>query len=145
MDGDTIKVRLRTGSRRKVRLIGIDTPETRKAGVADECGGRQATRYMKRQALRRRSGRTVGEKVRLTTDPTQERIDTYGRLLAYVNRRRDGRDIGRRMIRAGWARVYVYDNVPFRRIDTYASGEHAARKENRGVWRRCGGDFHSEQ
>src|SRR5262245_38686080 len=144
-DGDTIKVRLRSGARKIVRLIGIDTPESRKPGVPVECGAKQATAQMTRLAFRRRGGRKVGHSVRLTTDPTQDQVDSFGRLLAYVNRRSDGRDLGRSMIRAGWAMVYVYDSEPFQRIDAYRSAQAQAMSGNRGVWAACGGDFHSEQ
>ena len=144
-DGDTIKVRLRSGARKTVRLIGIDTPETRKPGVPVECGGKKATAFMTKLAFRKRGGRRVGHYVRLTTDPTQDRVDRYGRLLAYVNRRSDGTDLGRAMIRAGWAMVYVYASEPFRRVDAYTASESQAQSGNRGVWASCGGDFHSEQ
>ena len=72
-DGDTIRVRLRSGARRIVRLIGIDTPESRKPGVPVECRAKSATNYMTQLAFRRRGGRKLGHSVRLTTDPTQDR------------------------------------------------------------------------
>lgn len=144
-DGDTIKVRLRSGARKIVRLIGIDTPETRKPGVPVECGAKKATAYMTKLAFRERGGRKVGHSVRLTTDPTQDRLDSYGRLLAYVNRRSDRTDLGRAMIRAGWAMVYAYDSEPFQRFDSYTAAETQAQGSNRGVWASCDEDFHSEQ
>jgi endonuclease YncB( thermonuclease family) len=144
-DGDTIKVRLRSGARKIVRLIGIDTPESRKPGVPVECGAKQATAHMNRLAFRRRGARRVGHSVLLTTDPTQDRVDGYGRMLAYVNRLSDGRDLGRSMIRAGRAMVYVYDSEPFQRLDAYRTAQTQAESGNRGVWASCGGDFHSEQ
>ena len=82
IDGDTLKVRLASGASETVRLIGIDTPETRKPNTPVECGGRDATARMKRLALRR----GVGVAVVLRSDPTQDRRDRYGRLLAYVSR-----------------------------------------------------------
>ena len=51
IDGDTLKVRLAAGPVVTVRLIGIDTPETRKPGTPVECGGPQATARMKQLAL----------------------------------------------------------------------------------------------
>jgi hypothetical protein len=50
IDGDTVKVRLASGKRITVRMIGVDTPETMKPGTPVECGGRQATANMKRLA-----------------------------------------------------------------------------------------------
>ncbi len=69
VDGDTLEVRLATGQTVKVRLIGIDTPETVKPATPVECGGRSATARMKRLALRK----GVGRRVTLTSDPTQVR------------------------------------------------------------------------
>lgn len=145
IDGDTLKVRLSSGSRKTVRVIGIDTPETRKPGVAVECGAKKATAYMTKLAFRRsRRGRT-GHSVALRTDPTQDSTDRYGRLLAYVGRASGGVDLGESMIRAGWAATYVYDNKPFQRFGRYSKAESQAKATRAGVHALCGGDFHSEQ
>jgi endonuclease YncB( thermonuclease family) len=140
VDGDTLKVRLRSGGRRTVRLIGIDTPETRRPGSPVECGGRQATRRMTSMAFRkkRRRGRRAGHAVRLRTDPTQDRTDRYGRLLAYVDRVSDRRDLGLAMVRSGWATTYVYGGTPFLRFERYARAERRAEAAGRGIWSRCG-------
>jgi endonuclease YncB( thermonuclease family) len=145
IDGDTLNVRLAGGSRRTVRLVGIDTPESRKPGVPVECGAKRATRHMKRLAFQKRGERRIGRIVALITDPTQDGTDRYGRLLAYVDRRPDGKDLGRSMIRAGWTQAYVYDNRPFERVATYSDDERRAESADRGVWAMCAGDFHSEQ
>ena len=128
IDGDTIKVRLR-GRARDVRLIGIDTPEVY-GGV--ECGGRRASRSMKRMLDR-------GDPVRLIRDRSQDNRDRYGRLLRYATLR--GRDVGRRQIRKGWAKPYVYE-TRFARLRSYRRAKLKAKRHDRGVWRRCGGDFH---
>jgi endonuclease YncB( thermonuclease family) len=135
VDGDTLKVKLRgSGSVLDVRLIGIDTPETRRPGIPIECGGPQASASMHRLADRRR--------VTLITDPSQDRIDRYGRLLAYAIRR-DGFDLDLAQLRRGWAEVYVYEHNPFRRVRGYRRAQGAARRAGRGVWGLCGGDFHT--
>ena len=136
IDGDTLKVRLTTGQTATVRLIGIDTPETRKPGTPVECGGRDATARMKKLAMRNGAGRAVT----LTTDPTQDAVDRFGRLLAYVNG--GGVDFGRTMISSGWAKTYVYERE-FARVTTYRRAQASARAARRGVLRKCGGDFHS--
>ena len=74
IDGDTVLARTDRGEV-TVRLIGIDTPETKKRGTPIECGGREATRVMRRFAR-------VGERVTLATDATQDTFDRFGRLLA---------------------------------------------------------------
>jgi endonuclease YncB( thermonuclease family) len=135
IDGDTLKVRFADGVRTTVRLIGIDTPETKKPNTPVQCGGSAATARMKKLALRHGKGRSVT----ITTDPTQDLADRYGRLLAYV--RAGGTDLGRSMIASGWARTYVY-GVDFQRADAYRAAERSARSAHRGVHGRCGGDFH---
>jgi endonuclease YncB( thermonuclease family) len=136
VDGDTVKVRLRSGRRLTVRLIGIDTPETKRPGVAVECGGRAASTHMRRIAFKRGRGRAVT----LVSDPSQDAKDRYGRTLAYVDARGSG-DLGRRMLRAGWATVYVFE-TPFARLDRYESASAAAESRSAGVWGACRGDFH---
>lgn len=127
-DGDTIKVRIRRRTR-DVRLIGIDTPEV---GDRLECGGRRATRAMKRRL-------DPGDRVKLIPDRTQDARDQYGRLLRYVERNR--RDVGQRQVRDGWAETYVFEQR-FKRLGSYREAEAGAASANRGVWGRCGGDFH---
>ena len=68
-----------------MRLIGIDTPETRRPGTPIECGGPKASELMHRMA--------DGRGITLLTDPSQDRFVRYGRLLAYAVRR-DGLDLG---------------------------------------------------
>lgn len=136
VDGDTVKVKLASSKRITVRLIGVDTPET-KPGAPVECGGKQATANMKRLALKGGRGRGVT----LATDPTQHRRDRYGRLLAYA-RVDSGRDLALEQIRAGWGMVYVYE-APFERFASYDAAEAAAKGGSRGVWGACGGSFHT--
>ena len=121
VDGDTLKVRLANGKRRSVRLIGIDTPEV--YGTL-ECGGRKASASMRRLAPR-------GTRVVLVSDPTQDKVDRYGRLLRYVMK--SGRDMNRAQVGRGWARVYVYNHNPFKRVDGYRSSQRAARSASRGT------------
>jgi endonuclease YncB( thermonuclease family) len=63
--------------------------------------------------------------VTLVTDPTQDRFDRDGRLLAYAIRR-GGLDLNRAQLRRGWAEVYVYHHNP-RPSAGPAGCDHAAR------------------
>ena len=81
---------------------------------------------------------SVGNRVRLIRDPSQDNRDAFDRLLRYVERR--GRDVGRRQIRRGWAKAAVEE--PFTRVGQYGNVQTRARAGDRGVWDRCSGDFH---
>jgi micrococcal nuclease len=135
IDGDTLRVRLSSGRTERVRLIGIDTPEPRRAGTP-ECGAERASEYMRQIALD--SGR--GREVTLVSDPTQDRTDRFGRTLAYVDAPGIG-DLGRLMVQAGWAKVYVYE-APFARHDRYQTALEEAKRRGAGVWGQCRGNFH---
>jgi micrococcal nuclease len=139
IDGDTVRVRVASGRQLTVRLIGIDTPETQRPGVAVECGGKQAGAFMRRIAFDHGRGR----RVTLVSDPSQDQSDHYGRTLAFLDARGKG-DLGRLMLRAGWASVYVFEQ-PFARLDRYQHAADAAERASTGVWGRCRGDFHSER
>jgi micrococcal nuclease len=134
VDGDTLVARA-DGRQFYVRLLGIDTPETHRPGTPVECGGPQASRAMAELA-------PPGAAIRLETDPTQDRVDRYGRLLAYVWLP-DGRLLESAQLEAGWATTYVYAGRPVSLFSRLASAASRARAARRGVWAQCGGDFHS--
>lgn len=127
VDGDTIDVRLSRGPRIRVRLIGIDTPEVY---GAVECGGPAASRAMKRMLPYR-------TRVTLTSDPTQDRRDRYGRALRYVTKVATGQDVNRAQLWHGRARVYVYAHNPFQRVSSYRRAQRDARNHGRGLWSAC--------
>lgn len=127
VDGDTVDVRLASGRHRSVRLIGIDSPETR---FGAECGGSGATVALTRKL-------PVGTRVKLLSDPTQAAVDRYDRLLRYVVRAADGRDMNRSQVYDGRATVYVYGGVPFQRVDGYRVAQRAAVAADRGLWGAC--------
>ena len=62
-------------------------------------------------------------------------------MLAYVDV--GARDAGEEMVRGGWAKPYVYGDVPFARLRAYRAAELAARRARAGVHGACGGRFHS--
>jgi micrococcal nuclease len=134
VDGDTLVARA-GGRTFYVRLLGIDTPETHRPGTPVECGGPQASRSMNALA-------PAGAHVRLETDPTQDRVDRYGRLLAYVWLA-DGRLLETAQLESGWATTYVYAGHPVSLFARLADAARQARSARRGVWAVCGGDFHS--
>jgi micrococcal nuclease len=121
VDGDTLDVRLAGGGQEWVRLIGIDTPER------GACYASNATAAARRFAS--------GRRVVLRSDATQDTRDRYGRLLAYVSV--DGKnDLGYRLVRDGYAAVYVYAR-PFARLAAYRGAETSAKRLRRSLW-TCG-------
>jgi micrococcal nuclease len=118
-----------------VRLLGIDTPETHRPGTPVECGGPQASANMDALA-------PAGSAVRLETDPTQDRVDRYGRLLAYVWLA-DGRLLETVQLESGWATTYVFHGHAVALFSRLAAAARAARDAGLGVWAECRGDFHS--
>lgn len=135
IDGDTIEVRFPNGSEADTRLIGFDTPESVKPDLpAAECGGLEASAFTKQVA--------EGKAVRLVVDPSQDKVDRYGRLLRYA--RIDGQDLGRIVIAAGWGAPYIYnESNPPKQTDSYRKAAAAAREKQKGVWSLCEGNFHS--
>ena len=125
IDGDTIRVRARGARRRTytVRLIGIDTPETRKPGTPVECGGKEATANMLRLSF---------------SAPDDSYADG---LLAYVETR-SGRQLNVAQVAAGWAETYVFNCKSFRQVSRFRAAERRAHGARRGAWASCGVDFH---
>jgi micrococcal nuclease len=121
IDGDTIV--LANGAR--IRLQGIDAPETVKPNHPVEPYGPEASAFTK-QFLKR-----TGYRVRLTF--SSERKDRYGRFLAFVW---DGGDkmLNEELVRAGLARAklgYRYSGIMKRRL---AQAQDEARAAKRGIW-----------
>jgi len=132
VDGDTIKVLIAGGEPRSVRLIGIDTPETKKPDSPVECGGEAASAHLRRLA-------PPGRRVTLTADPTQDAVDRYDRLLAYVSAGGET-TLQERQLAAGHAKVYVFER-PFQRLRRFEAAERRARGAARGAWAACGAGF----
>ena len=134
VDGDTVQVRFPAsgrgdGSEESVRLLGIDTPETHGPGGLRECFGREASAHTS-------SLLPAGEQVRLVRDA--EARDRYGRLLAYVYRRRDGLFVNLALAKDGYATTLTYaPNVAHR--DELLEAVADAREREAGLWSRCGG------
>lgn len=126
VDGDTVDV---TKGRRTLtlRLIGIDTPETVHPTEPIECFGPEATAFASRRLL--------GEPATLEFDPSQGRLDYYGRTLAYVWTTSSGPDLfNRDAVRRGYALEYTYDAAyHWQREFLYA--ETRAKAARLGVWR----------
>jgi micrococcal nuclease len=127
VDGDTIRVVVAGGRSERVRLIGIDTPETKDPRRPVQCFGREASAFTTRLLPR-------STPVRLVRDV--EGRDRYGRLLAYVYRARDGLFVNLALAENGYARALtIPPNVAH--ADEFLAAVGAARQQLRGLWGRC--------
>jgi len=71
------------------------------------------------------------------TDPTQDREDRYGRLLAYVSVDGQAESVNERLLREGFARLDLRASRPFREAAAFRAAERDARAAGRGLWRAC--------
>jgi len=123
IDGDTIIVRI-NGKLEKVRLIGLNTPETVDPRKSVECFGKEASDEAKKIL--------AGRSVRLETDPSQTARDKYDRLLAYIFLE-DGTNFNKMMIESGYGYEYTYD-VPYTYQKEFKEAEKMARENKMGLW-----------
>ena len=117
-DGDTIV--LKDG--RRVRYIGIDSPEVESEHSKSEPFGYEAREFNR--------GLVYLKKVRLEFD--NEKYDQYGRLLAYVFSE-DGTFVNNAMIAAGYAYcLSIKPNVKYEEL--FLKSQHNAMLANKGIW-----------
>lgn len=128
-DGDTLSIR-KNEQTVKLRLIGLDTPESVDPRKPMQCFGIEASNRAK-EAL-------TGKQVMLQTDPSQDTFDRYGRLLAYVWV--DGRLFQFDQIAQGFGYEYTYSD-PYRYQSEFRAAEQYARNHELGLWNlsACGG------
>ncbi len=128
VDGDTLDVVI-DGKKERVRLIGIDTPETKKKDTPIECFGPEASDHL-RELL------PVGTAVRLERDVVGR--DDYGRLLAYAYRSSDGLFVNMEIVANGFAQpLTIPPNVNF--SEQFVAAARTAERSNAGLWASCGG------
>lgn len=123
VDGDTIRVAVGTQIK-TIRLIGIDTPETKDPRKPVQCFGNEATNRMNQLV--------ENKQVYLESDPTQGELDKYGRLLRYVILP-DGSNVNLQMISDGYAFEYTY-RVPYKYQSEFKAAQRDADLNQRGLW-----------
>lgn len=126
VDGDTIDVTI-GGKIERIRLIGIDTPETKKPNTPVQCYGELASGHTK--ALL-----PVGTPLHLERDVVPR--DDYGRLLAYVYRADDGLFVNLDIVTGGYARVLSIPPNIAHKPDFVAAATNAEANDI-GLWRAC--------
>jgi micrococcal nuclease len=118
IDGDTVQL----SNGEKVRLIGVDTPETVHPRKPVEYFGKEASAFTKREI--------EGQTVRLEYD--WERTDKYGRTLAYIYRYSDDFFLNAEIVKQGYG--HAYTRFPFKYLEEFREYEKNAREGKKGLW-----------
>ena len=124
-DGDTIEL----GDCRKIRYLGIDTPETVHPEKPVECYGPESSNINKQLVL--------GKKVLLFKGNKDK--DMFGRSLRYVVLAENSIFINHYLVENGFAEVYekyIEDNIESI-YDNLKKGELKAKQKNIGRWKKC--------
>ena len=121
VDGDTIVINY-NGKDEKVRLIGVDTPESVHSDKSKNTKeGVKVSDYTK--------SKLTGKMVSIELD-VEER-DKYGRILAYVYL--DGEMYNKHLLEIGYAKVATYPpNVKY--VEDFKELQKEARENNKGLW-----------
>jgi len=129
VDGDTIIVKTKRYKKKKVRLIGVDSPErANHIFDFDEAYARHADRFVRRKLK-------PGTKIYLDYD--KKKFDQWGRLLAYLYIQKSGQSLNELLLRKGYA-VYQADKYNKRLKNRFLKLQQEAKRERRGIWSRGG-------
>ena len=122
VDGDTLEVDRLISGEDNVRLIGVDTPETVDPGEPVQPLGPEASDFTTQQL--------EGQRVALEFD--EERVDQFGRPLAYVWA--SGSELfNETLVSEGWAQVATFEpNVRYE--DRFLAAQDRARAQELGIW-----------
>ncbi len=127
IDGDTLTVYYGVGGKKeKIRLLGIDAPETSPKEKA-ECYSGQATQQLKKLAF---NNFVLLQKDKLQKDDK----DRYGRQLRYVMLF-DNTSVNEEMVKGGSAKAYPSLTAT---VEKYKKLESEAKEKKLGMWGECG-------
>ncbi len=122
VDGDTIEISPAIDGITDVRLIGVDTPETKEPGCAPQPYGAEASSYAE--------SILSGRQVELEFDV--EKMDQYDRLLAYVYPQ-GGEMFNEDLVEGGYAQAYPYPPNT-RYAERFEAAQEQARSAGLGIW-----------
>lgn len=123
IDGDTIVI-TRNGIQEKIRLIGVNTPESVDPRRKVECFGKEASAFTTTLLL--------NKEVYLESDPSQTDRDRYGRLLRFIFLP-DGTLVNREIIAKGYGHEYTY-RTPHKYHDDFRLAQQEAERKKLGLW-----------
>ncbi|PKR79213.1 hypothetical protein CEY16_05590 [Halalkalibacillus sediminis] len=121
VDGDTIEINL-NGTVESVRLLLVDTPETKHPSKPVQPFGPEASKFA--------TNVLSGKEVKVEYDGPKR--DHYGRLLAYLWV--DGKNFNKMLLEEGFARLaYVYD-PPYTHMDSFTKAQTRAMNAGKNIW-----------
>ncbi len=136
VDGDTLKVNFK-GQEESIRLIGIDTPESRVNKKTKKDAKRSGQDIDTIFAMGKRATEYVESLVKsgdmITLKFDVQELDRYGRLLGYVYLS-NGKMLNEEIVKAGYANVMtIPPNVKYE--DRFLKAYKHARERKRGLWK----------
>lgn len=123
VDGDTIVV-TKDNKEEKVRLIGVDTPETVDPRKDVQCFGKESSDYLTKLL--------TNKKIAMEADTTQDNLDKYGRSLRYIYLE-DKTLVNKAIIEQGYGFEYTY-NVPYKYQTEFKDAQKYAETNKLGLW-----------
>lgn len=132
VDGDTLEADFGDGTKVKIRLLGVNTPESVDPRRPVECFGKEASKHM--------ASLVDGKRVLLASDPQADEVDVYGRLLRNVFLE-DGTDVNAALVRDGYAYAYLDFPLNKQRKVELSRLQAEAKAAERGLWdpKTCNG------
>lgn len=125
IDGDTLDVLTASGELHRIRLLGIDAPETVHPDRPVECMGPEASAFTAELA-------SAGTTIVLVFDDRAESTDKYNRRLAHVLIAET--NLAQELLYRGLARTTTF---PHSLMDVYAQAQDIAQHNHLGMWSYC--------
>lgn len=140
VDGDTFYCML-SGKEKKIRLIGVDTPETYRTSKLFYDAHKSGKSVQDIEYLGNISKNflvnTIGDEKEVRLDFDAQLLDKYGRTLAYVYLS-DGSMLNQKLLLEGYAKVMtIPPNIKYK--DLFIKTQKEAKKNKRGLWKIQGG------
>lgn len=123
VDGDTAKVKLKNKIV-TVRMLAIDTPETKHPTIGEEPWGKEASNFTCNKLEN-------AKKIEIEYDPSSDKKDKYDRILGWIWV--DDELLQDQIIKEGYAEVaYLYDDYKYTSL--LQDHEAVAKANKKGLW-----------
>ena len=125
VDGDTVHVKDKDGVETKIRFLAVNTLELTSTSEREKCLAKQEKDFTKENLL--------GKVVELASDPTQPKLDKYGRTLVYIKLASSTEYFNETLMKTGNAKIYR-STPPAENYQKYLDLQTQAQKQNLGIW-----------